>query len=183
MHFRWRAEDNTGNSIAIVTLSLLLSITFSGCNSPSPEMLQKANNLWENPQPLPTYIWNLYFGRGLYCVDTYLGFFVETHFAEPGISLADLVDLVQFELDGQEVSAEALGNDRYVFTACFNIQYVSTGLHFATIYLTSFSGEEVSYSWAFRVNGDLSSHNFEELATVVSVPPLILTPSLTNTPG
>jgi hypothetical protein len=117
----------------------------------------------------------MYFGQGSQCLAIDARFFTEETSTSPDINLQDLVDRVKFTVDGQLVEPRGLGNDRYVFYACFRISHLSEGLHVASIKLTRFSGVEEVFEWAFRVNGSLVSRSSGELANLVSFPSFTVT--------
>ena len=159
-----------GKIFQILVICLFLSAFIVGCRSQWGDDLQSAESLFENPDPLPTYIAGFRFGNRDLCPVVKLGFFENTDAFPMDISLDKLVDKVEYSLDGWDVKAVGLGDSRFYFFSCFNIDLLPEGLHVATIRLTRFSGATVTYSWAFRVEGSLAGLSFEKLAEKVTLP-------------
>lgn len=157
------------NRFFLILLFSMLSLL--SCTAQNEEMSRQANQLWENPEPRPQYIVQIYFGEGSQCLDIFLGFFTDTEHSPPNISLDDLINKVRFTLDGHPAEVRGLGNNRNALHACFNIENLKEGLHIASMTVTNFSGNEASYTWVFRANEALQSLNEEALATAVTFPP------------
>ena len=156
--------------IRMLAICVYLGLLVTSCTSDQRVPVNLAESLFENPEPLPSYIEGFRFGNKALCPIVKMGFFENTEDFPMGISLDELVDKVGYSLNGNRVEVTGLSDSRFYLYSCFSVNHLEEGFHIATIHLTRFSGEEVNYTWAFRVDGNLAGLSFDELALMISMP-------------
>jgi hypothetical protein len=166
----------------LFTLCLLVSVCAACAGLPAnPDAaFQEASALWANPEPMPDYLWSVFFGAGTQCVEINGGFFTDEVLSNGSASLSDFADNVAFIVDGNPVEVIGLGNDRFAFYGCFVIDRLGEGLHAVTLKLTKFSGVEATYSWAFRMKGQAAGLSHDALAALVELPTVLTMPNPAN---
>ena len=156
-----------------VSILLMLLLTACGLTTPSvdPSIVQTAQSLEQNPIPTPIFVLGTYaqaandiqpksecldiddqalWEKGNYAseiskqIESTLQVMVDN---QPNKDITFTDDLAEHHVYENGTHLGSYGGPTSV---CFNIESLRTGLHLAALRLTTISGKEQTYSWAFR---------------------------------